>query len=188
VSIQQSPAAHSSGQPPDVLAPDVLALGAAAEVHEACVCLALHRATRAVSRRFDDVFRDLGLTNEQFSLLMAMHQHEPPTLSTVARLLTLDRTTLTANLKPLQRRDLVIVQQDPADRRVRRLALTPQGRSTIALAHARWREAHRALTDLLVHPDALREALAVLTDVAEADHGLLDAGSVPGPDQVSAAR
>ena len=68
---------------------------------------ARQRAARALARRFDAAFRPLGLTSGQFSLLMSLNRPEPPTMGAVAALLAMDRTTLTAALKPLERRGLV---------------------------------------------------------------------------------
>ncbi len=87
------------------------------EVRDACLCLHLQRAARAVARRFDAAFRPLGLTSGQFSLLMSLNRPDPPMIGAVAHLLAMDRTTLTAALKPLERRGLVQVSVDPADRR-----------------------------------------------------------------------
>ena len=137
-----------------------------AEVFDTCICLALHRATRAVGRRFDQAFRPLGLSNEQFSLLMALDRPQPPTLTEVARLLTLDRTTLTANLKPLQRLGWVDAQPDAVDRRVRRLELTALGRSVLVAAHTRWVQAHQGITDALDDSAALHAALGLLAERA----------------------
>src|ERR671932_1135645 len=86
-------------------------------VRDICLCLHTQRAARALARRFDDALRPLSLTNGQFSLLMALNRPEPPGMGAVASLLAMDRTTLTAALKPLQRRGLVEVSPDPADKR-----------------------------------------------------------------------
>ena len=56
----------------------------------------------------------------------------------------MDRTTLTANLKPLLRRGLVEMRVDEADRRSRRLMLTPAGRALLAAALPLWEEAQAA--------------------------------------------
>ena len=114
-------------------------------VRDTCLCLHLQRAARAVARRFDDVLRPLGLTNGQFSLLMSLNRPEPPTIGSVAALLAMDRTTLTASLKPLERRGLVQVAVDAADRRSRRLSLTAAGRALLAEALPLWQAEHAAL-------------------------------------------
>src|SRR6476661_10468125 len=82
-------------------------------VRDTCLCLHVQQAARAVARRFDDALRPLGLTNGQFSLLMSLNRPRPPTIANVAALLAMDRTTLTANLKPLHRRGLIAVTIDP---------------------------------------------------------------------------
>ena len=82
------------------------------QVRDACLCLHVQRAARALARRFDEVLRPLGLTQGQFSLLMSLNRPEPPSMGGVAALLAMDRTTLTANLKPLERRGLVKIAVD----------------------------------------------------------------------------
>ena len=57
-----------------------LPLAATHLVRDNCLCLHVHRAARALARRFDDVLRPLDLTNGQFSLLMSLNRPEPPTL------------------------------------------------------------------------------------------------------------
>ena len=134
-------------------------------VRDTCLCLHLQRAARAVARRFDEVLRPIGLTNGQFSLLMSLNRPEPPTMGSVAALLAMDRTTLTANLKPLERRGLLEVRIDAADRRSRRLVLTQEGREVLAAALPIWQSEHRAIEDLLAGPDAdgLRADLRALS-------------------------
>ena len=135
------------------------------QVRDGCLCLHLQRAARAVARRFDAAFRPLGLTSGQFSLLMSLNRPQPPTIGGLATLLAMDRTTLTANLKPLERRGLVRVTIDHADRRSRRLSLTPAGRALLANAIPVWRETHAAVDRLLPHanPEELRIDLRALS-------------------------
>jgi len=112
------------------------------EVRDGCLCLHAQRAARALARRFDEALRSLGLTNQQFSLLMALNRPEPPTMAPVARLLAMDRTTLTAALRLLERRNLLSVQADPADRRSRLLRLTKAGHKLLLDALPIWRQTH----------------------------------------------
>ncbi|WP_446742981.1 MarR family winged helix-turn-helix transcriptional regulator [Silvibacterium acidisoli] len=114
-------------------------------VRDTCLCLQVQRAARALARRFDEAFRPLKLTNGQFSLLMSLNRPEPPPLSSVARLLAMDRTTLTAALKPLERRGLVESRSDKNDRRSRLLVLTEEGQLLLAQAMPIWIEQHAAL-------------------------------------------
>src|SRR5262245_4124747 len=94
-------------------------------VRDHCLCLHAQRAARALARRFDIALKPAGITSGQFSLLMSLNRPEPPNLGSLAALLAMDRTTLTANLKPLERRRLVETVADATDKRARLLRLTP---------------------------------------------------------------
>ena len=135
------------------------------EVRDTCLCLHLQRAARAVARRFDAALRPLGLTSGQFSLLMSLNRPEAASIGDVANLLAMDRTTLTANLKPLERRGFVTVAADNADKRMRRLTLTPAGRALLRAAAPAWRRTHAEIECLLAGsaPDRLRADLRALS-------------------------
>ncbi len=111
-------------------------------VRDHCLCLHVQRAARSLARRFDEAFRPLGLTNGQFSLLMSLNRPEPPPMAPVANLLAMDRTTLTAALKPLERRGLVRVAANKNDRRSRTLILTAKGKDLLARAMPIWQQTH----------------------------------------------
>ncbi|MPS25326.1 MarR family winged helix-turn-helix transcriptional regulator [Pigmentiphaga sp.] len=135
------------------------------EVRDACLCLYVQRAARALAKRFDEALRPAGLTNGQFSLLMSLNRPEPPGMAPVARLLAMDRTTLTAALKPLEREGLVRVDVDPADRRGRLLVLTDRGHAALARALPIWRATHAGIEAELGErsADDLRAGLAALS-------------------------
>jgi DNA-binding MarR family transcriptional regulator len=125
-------------------------------VRDCCLCLHVQRAARALARRFDEALRPVGLTNGQFSLMMSLNRPEPPGIASVASLLAMDRTTLTAALKPLERRGLIMVAQDARDRRGRRLSLTPEGTTLLASAVPIWEDTHREVEALLEDGDVDR--------------------------------
>ena len=133
-------------------------------IRDACLCLHVQRTARALSRHFDDVFRPLDLTSGQFSLLMSLNRPQPASIGDVSALLAMDRTTLTANLKPLERRGFVRVTADDADKRTRRLTLTPAGRALLSTAVPVWRRTHAGIDRLLTEssPDRLRADLRAL--------------------------
>jgi DNA-binding MarR family transcriptional regulator len=132
------------------------------EVRDTCLCLHVQRAARALARRFDAALKPAGLTNGQFSLLMALNRPVPPPMAPVAQLLAMDRTTLTAAMKPLERRGLVEVHVDKADRRSRLLVLTNGGREALASALPIWRATHQVVEAGLHDPDTFRRELIVL--------------------------
>jgi len=144
---------------------DDLPLEATHEVRDRCLCLHIQRAARAIGRRFDEALRPHGLTNGQFTLLMALNRPKPPRIGDLAPLLAMDRTTLTANLKPLARRGLVEVAVDAEDRRSRRVRITAAGRDLLVAAVPVWRAAHDEVDRLLptADPDRLRADLLALS-------------------------
>jgi DNA-binding MarR family transcriptional regulator len=111
-------------------------------VRDTCLCLHVQRAARALARRFDIALKPVGLTNGQFSLMMSLNRPEPPPMGPVAALLAMDQTTLTAALKPLERRGWVSIVPNPKDRRGRLLQLTTEGKAVLASAVPIWEETH----------------------------------------------
>lgn len=132
-------------------------------VRDTCLCLHAQRAARALARRFDAALAPFELTNGQFSLLMALNRPEAPRMSGIAVLLAMDRTTLTAAVKPLERRKLIRVSVDAQDRRGRRLSLTAKGKALIARAYPVWERAHAELDTQLADPERTRQDLRKLS-------------------------
>jgi DNA-binding MarR family transcriptional regulator len=134
-------------------------------VRDSCLCLHVQRAARTLARRFDKALRPLGLTHGQFSLMMSLNRPEAPAMAAVASLLAMDRTTLTAALKPLERRGLLKIAVNPKDERARLLALTPRGRKLLACAVPLWKSTHAMVEALLGQgePDRLRKSLRALS-------------------------
>ncbi|WP_320196064.1 MarR family winged helix-turn-helix transcriptional regulator [Agrobacterium rosae] len=125
-------------------------------VRDTCLCLHAQRAARALARRFDMALKPVGLTNGQFSLLMSLNRPEPPPMGPVANLLAMDRTTLTAALKPLQKRGLLSIEPDPKDKRGKRLKLTPEGMAILASAVPIWTRTHGEVEAQIESGDADR--------------------------------
>ncbi|MBS1166411.1 MAG: transcriptional regulator, MarR family [Proteobacteria bacterium] len=132
-------------------------------VRDTCLCLHAQRAARALARRFDIALKPAGITSGQFSLLMSLNRPHPPKVGSVAALLAMDRTTLTANLKPLERRGLVVTEADPTDKRARLLRLTPAGREVLTNAVPIWKAVHAEIETGLTDPHQLRAELLVLS-------------------------
>ena len=134
-------------------------------VRDCCLCLHVQRAARALGRRFDEALRPFELTNGQFSLLMSLNRPAPPPMGPVAALLAMDRTTLTAALKPLERRALVKVAPDLCDRRSRVVKLTAKGRTLLARALPAWQKTHDEIDRLIPDggPEKLRRSLCALS-------------------------
>lgn len=130
------------------------------DLYERCLCLSVHRAARTLARRFDAALAPFGISHGQYSLMMSLNRPDAPRLGDAAAFLAMDRTTLTANLKPLERRGLVAVVPDKDDRRSRRLHLTPEGHALLQSAVPVWCSTHDDVdTRLATSAAALRDQL-----------------------------
>jgi DNA-binding MarR family transcriptional regulator len=113
-----------------------------------CACYDLRRATRAVSRMYDDFLRDAGLNITQFSLLRVIRREKELSISTLGRYLVMDRTSITRALIPLER-DGLIHSRPGADKRIRIISVTNKGRKLVEDAEPKWCEAQEALIDTI---------------------------------------
>ena len=130
-------------------------------VRDTCLCLHVQRAARALARRFDNALKPLGLNNGQFSLMMALNRPEPAPMGPVAHVLAMDRTTLTAAVKVLERRGLVETLPDPKDGRSRLMRLTEAGTALLTAALPIWTRVHGELDEEIGSEMApLRKTLA----------------------------
>jgi DNA-binding MarR family transcriptional regulator len=131
-------------------------LDAALGVRDRCLCLHVQRAARALARRFDEALRPHGLTHGQFSLMMSLVRGDGRSIGRISAPLAMDRTTVTAMLKPLARRGLVRIAVDPEDRRSRLVHLTPAGRRALGAALPAWTETHDELDRMIAASDPAR--------------------------------
>ncbi|WP_245876501.1 MarR family winged helix-turn-helix transcriptional regulator [Caldimonas caldifontis] len=137
-------------------------------VRDTCLCLAAQRAARRLARHFDQALKPTGLTNGQFSLLMALNQPDPPPMGQLAEFLAMEPSTLSAAAKVLERRGLITMERDPIDGRSKRLRISSSGVALMREAVGIWRQSH-ALLEAQLPPgagQALREGLAELTTAA----------------------
>jgi DNA-binding MarR family transcriptional regulator len=108
-----------------------------------CTCLRLRKASRRVSQIYDHYLERHGLTITQYGLLAHLSGLDGVSIGALAEKLIMDPTTLTRNLRPLERRGYVELAPDPRDRRARRPHLTSQGRTAFIAARPAWIEAQR---------------------------------------------
>ena len=108
-------------------------------IGETCTCFGLRKAARAVTQAFDDALQSGGLRATQFSLLTAVSLMGTVTISKLAQGMVMDRTTLTRNLKPLEKNGWLSIVPGK-DRRTRSLEITPRGRKVLTRAIPLWEE------------------------------------------------
>ena len=120
-----------------------------------CSCSALRRASRAVTQHYEACFRGTGLRATQFTLLASLAQTGPLPMSLLASRLGLERTSLTRNLRPLERKGFVETLTDD-DRRIRRIKITKRGEAAASTRSAPGNGRNRALAQFCaVQPFAI---------------------------------
>lgn len=124
---------------------------AAAAMTNDCLCFRARRLSRVVTRLYDDALRPVGLQATQLTLLnaIAMGGAKGNLMPRIAEVLAMDATTLSRNLKPLEREALIVVERLPSDKRVRVAKLTPAGESKLIEALPIWQKAHDEVVALL---------------------------------------
>ena len=108
-----------------------------------CACLQFRRTSRAVSALYDDFLSSAGLTVTQYALLVSIARAPGISRTVLAAKLEMERTTLTRNLRPLER-DGFVTQKSGADLRERILRLTASGRKRLDRSFPHWEAAQRA--------------------------------------------
>lgn len=114
-----------------------------------CVGLNLYKTARAVSRIYAEEMRPAGLARSQYAILGTLDRMGPATLSALAERLYMDRTTLSRNLKPLEKGGLVLRERSESDARVTLARISEPGRQKYREARRHWRRAQRRMLDLL---------------------------------------
>lgn len=131
------------------------------QIRDECLCFATQRAARLLARRFDRLFAPLGITNGQFSLMVALSGEWAPRLGELAAFLAMDQATVTAAVKTLEKQGLITLKPDETDRRARRPALTQRGQEIVAKAVPLWRAEHQKVQASLPGHDARGLALTL---------------------------
>lgn len=103
----------------------------------ACACTALRKASRAVTRRYDEALSPYGLTTVQFAILRTLSRLGETPLSPLAEEMVMDRTSLYRTLKPMAAAGWVAVGDGAG--RAKLAALTPQGAALLEKAVPDWR-------------------------------------------------
>ena len=108
-----------------------------------CVCTAARRHSRDLTRAFEKAMRGSGIRGTQFTLLATLVQTGPMPMTPLAAFLSLERTTLTRNLKSLLR-DGLVESRAQKDGRVRKIAITAKGEARARGAFPLWKKAQES--------------------------------------------
>lgn len=133
-----------------------------------CTHANLRKAMRTVSQAYDDALKPSGLRATQFTLLSVLAKQGSMPLTKLAEILVVDRTTLTRNLRPLERDGLVVSKVTP-DQRIRELTITTKGKKVLSKALPLWRAVQKRFVSALGHEEwtAMLGSLAATVDAAQ---------------------
>jgi len=122
-----------------------MAIPAARREESSCNCGALRKASRRVSRIYDDALAPVGLGSSQHTILAELGRRtdQPPTLWELSQALVMDRTTIARNLRPLERDGYVAVRPSDVDRRSKLVVLTAAGKAKLAESRVFWLQAQK---------------------------------------------
>jgi len=116
-----------------------------------CACLKVRTASRAVTRFYDDAFRPVGLRATQLSVLVAVAASDAVSIASLSRMLGMDRSTLTRNLRPLEGKGLVALGAE-GHHRSRTLSVTSKGDQLVRKALPLWEKTQEKLRETLKKP------------------------------------
>src|SRR5262245_4003355 len=116
------------------------------EISKRCTIFNLRKASRAMTRMYDEDIASSGLRANQFTMLVAVCLAAPARISRLADLLGTEKSTLSRNLSPLERTGL-IASTPGEDRRERRFTITPKGEAVLEKAIPLWEEAQKRAVD-----------------------------------------
>ena len=114
-------------------------------ISSVCVAYNLRKASRKVTKFYQEKISASGLQGTQFPLLLAIKLNQSISITELSILLDIDRTTLSRNLKILKRKDLIVINGENEDNRFRNILLTDQGLSALETALPLWQEAQNAI-------------------------------------------
>lgn len=120
---------------------------ALATIEQSCACISLRKAARIVTRRFDDVFREIGLRSTQAPILMELAMHGPLNMANLAKLLAVDKSTLSRNVTRLE--DQKLIARRSAEGGQVQLFATEAGLEKIRELVPLWHKAQGEVRDII---------------------------------------
>ncbi|MCM8919110.1 MAG: MarR family winged helix-turn-helix transcriptional regulator [Candidatus Thiodiazotropha sp.] len=139
------------------------------EIGQTCAVFNLRKASRAITQLYEEMLRPSGILPTQFTLLVAVRGMGPIAISKLADQLVMDRTTLTRNLKPLERDGLLRVIPGMQDQRSREVKVTQKGINQLGIALPLWRDAQRKIRKALGDSrlDRMLDDLSAVVEAAD---------------------
>lgn len=114
-----------------------------------CLCALIRKAGRVVTKQYDGFLKSTGLRITQYSMLMNIKRHPEVTVSDLSALLRMDQTTVTRNLKVLEKLNYISIIPDEKDQRIRKILINDFGSETLEKTRPSWETAQSKATQLL---------------------------------------
>jgi DNA-binding MarR family transcriptional regulator len=112
-----------------------------------CLCALLRKVGRVATQRYNAALKPTGLRITQFSLLMNIRRNPQISVTELSALMHMDQTTITRNLKVLEKKALIRIFPDPNDQRVRKIQITHEGKKTVKQSMPSWISAQEKMVD-----------------------------------------
>ena len=138
---------------------------------DACACATSRHIARLLTQLYDHFLRKAGVEAPQFALMVAIDKEERSPQSAIGLQCAMDRTTVSRNLKLLERKGWITSTRG-RDRRERHVMLTRAGRKRLAAGRPEWRKAQNYLRGVMTGEEwtGMFHALQVAMDAAQAAH------------------
>ncbi len=134
------------------------------EIANNCYCAKLRAAARTITRIYDEVFRSMGIKSNQFTVLVATSLLQPVPISQLAKELSMERTTLTRNLLPLEKLGYIRVESGKG--RIRNVSITDSGAQLLERAKPLWKDAQGQIISQIGN-DKLTTATTTLQQITQ---------------------
>ncbi len=113
-----------------------------------CACFNVRKSARVLTQHYDTAMQSVDLRATQFTILGVLSAYSGITVTDLADILMMDRTTLTRNLRPLENKGLVKTRAGD-DRRTRLIELSKKGKNKLEKAIPLWKQAQKDVTDYM---------------------------------------
>lgn len=106
-----------------------------------CMCAVIRKTGRLLTKKYDQYLKPSGLKITQFSMLANIARNPGITVSKLAELLVMDQSTVTRNLRVLEKTGYIHLEADTVDHRIKRIQITDFGMSRMDEARPYWEKA-----------------------------------------------
>lgn len=130
-----------------------------------CLCAVTRKAGRILTRQYDEYLKPSGLKTTQFSMLANIARNPAITVSELAKLLAMDQTTVSRNLRVLEKSGYISMEPEKADRRIRRIEIAEPGVAKMIEARPLWEKAQME-TERVLGRESIETLLSIFKKVA----------------------